>query len=398
MKKTIIYILASLIILLFGINSYSTFVYAEDSTLANINLSKSEIINNDYFGVGDTVTINGTINGDAYVAGGNVTFDGIVNGDLLIAGGNVTILGKVTGDVRAAGGNVIFSSQVDKNVTLVGGSISMSDSGNVLGSLVSAGGNVSIYTPIGKGANIAGGQITLGNAVGNDVNVYTSNLSIVPSAKIVGDLNYWSENELQLSSEASISGTTTYHYVEPSKYESKKPVEKIESEKILGIMTAGSLMFGLYVLMIQLLIGLLVIKLTPVFMKETTEVISSRPLASLGMGFLIVLLLPIVFILLLISIIGIPLAFALIVGMILYWIVSGIAIALFVGLKAQHYFGKQKTSLYWSYLIGLIIMTLIGLIPVINFLVGMISFFIGTGALLLQKKQLYSSLRQKEII
>lgn len=398
MKKTIIYILVSLIILFLGISSFSTYVYAEDSTLPNIYLTKNEVIDNDYFAAGDSVTLSGTVNGDAYVAGGNVTFDGVVNGDLLIAGGNVTILGKVTGDVRAAGGNVIFSSQVDKNATLLGGSISLSDSGKVLGSLVSAGGNVSVNTPIGKGANIAGGQITLGNAIGSDVNTYTNSLVLLPTTRIVGDLNYWSQKDMQLNPEASISGTSTYHFAQPSQYQNKKTVEKVDSEKILGIVTVSTLLFGIYVLIIQLLIGLLIIKLMPVFMKETTEVINTRPLASLGIGFLVVILLPLIFTLLLITVVGIPLAFALIIGMILYWIVSGIAIALFVGLKAQQYLGAQKTSLYWSYLVGLIIMTIIGVVPVINFLVGIISFLIGTGALLLQKKSVYTALRNKEII
>ncbi len=395
MKKIVyVLIIIPLLFIYFGVFSYFNNVYAENEYPPNVTLAKTETVNNDYFAAGNTVTVSGTVNGDAYVAGGNVTFDGLVNGDLLVAGGNVTILGKVTGDVRAAGGNLIFSSQVDKNTTLLGGSITMSDSGKSLGSLVAAGGNISINSPIGKGATVAGGQVKLGNTIGNSVNAYTGNLVLDSGTKIAGDLNYWSEQEQTLNPEASISGKANYHYVQTPKYAG----EKVDKGKILGIAKIGSLLFGLYILIVEFIIGLLIIKLLPVFVVQTTEVINSRPLASLGLGFLVVILFPVVFMFLLISVIGIPLSLVLFVAIILYWIFSGVIVSLFVGLKAQHYFGQQKTSLYWSYLVGLIIMTLVGLIPVINFLVGMAGFLIGTGALLLQKKTVYNLLRQKELI
>lgn len=374
------------------------YAYADDNKSSNITLLKHEVVDSDYFAAGNTVNVSGTINGDAYIGGGNVTFDGVINGDLIAGGGNVTILGKVTGDVRVAGGNIIFSSDVDKNATILGGSISLSDSGKVNGSLVSAGGNISVNSPISKGANLAGGQITLGSLIGKTVNVYTSNLALAPTAKITGDLNYWSEKEIQINPEASISGKTNYHYVQTPQFDDKKTKKIADNDKILNLLTAGTVMFNVYSLLVSLIIGLLIIKLLPVFTSDTVATLQTHPWASLGAGLLTLVLSPIIFIILLVTVIGIPVALVLLMVLIVLWFVSEIFVALFVGTKLLNYFRKEKSSKGWGLFTGLVVLGLLSLIPVINFFVGTFTYLIGVGALLIQKKNSYALLRKKNLI
>lgn len=399
MKKIISsLLLIPIFILLIVVNSSNNYIYAKDTEIENINLSKDEVINHDYFAVANSVNLSGTINGDAYIAGGNVTFDGIINGDLIVAGGNLTILGKVTGDVRAAGGNIIFSAEVDKNVTILGGSISLSTSGKISGSLASAGGNISINSPIGKGVNAAGGQISLGNSVGETVNIYTDNLILSPTTAIIGDLNYWSENKIQMNPEASIAGKINYHYSQTPQLNVKKANNISKDNKIFGYMTAGSLFFYLYNFIVTLIVGLLLIKLLPVFTTNTVKTLNTQPWISLGVGLIAVILFPIIFIILIITIIGIPVALMLLLTFIVLWFISQIFVALFLGSKILTYFNKQKSSIGWQLLTGLLILGVLSLIPVVNFLIGMLTYFIGIGALLIQKKNSYLNLRQKELI
>ena len=399
MKKRF-YLLLLLPFLVFSLGIFSAIqsVQAKENTDSVVYLSRTEVVNSDYFVVGNTVIVSGTIQGDAYIAGGNVTFDGVVDGDLLVAGGNVTILGKVTGDVRAAGGNVVFSSQVDKNATLVGGSISLSDSGKILGSLVSAGGNLSINSPVGKGATIAGGQISLGNSIGSNVNVYSENLLVSSRTKIIGDLNYWSGKEQLFNPEASISGKTNYHYVQAPQYENTRVKEQVDSGKIFGFASAGMIAFQLFSFVMSLLIGFIYITALPVESKKTVKTLETRVWASLGIGFLISALFPMVFILLLITIIGIPVAIAFLMGMILLWFISEIVVALYLGSRLLFYFGKNGNSSNWSLFVGLALIHLLSLIPVINIFAGVFVYLIGTGASIMQMKNTYSLLRQKQLI
>lgn len=104
----------------------------------SVILQRNQVVNNDYFASGDTVTISGTVNGDAYIAGGTVIVDGVIDGDLLVAGGIVIISGTVTNDVRAVGGDITVGGKVGRNVTIVGGSALITDTAQINGSLVAS--------------------------------------------------------------------------------------------------------------------------------------------------------------------------------------------------------------------------------------------------------------------
>lgn len=364
----------------------------------NIVLTKDEVINHDYFAAGNTVNISGIINGDAYVAGGNVTFDGVVNGDLIVAGGNLALSGRVVGNVRAAGGNIVFSSDVYKNATILGGSISAIEPGDIRGSLVSAGGNISVNSPVGKDINVAGGQVILGNSVNGMVNAYTSNLTLNPQAKIKGDLNYWSQKEMTFNPEASISGATNYHFVQTPKYDENKTKAVADKNTILSIITAGSLMFYIISFIASLITGLLLIKLLPVFTANTVMTLETHPWASLAIGFLTIALFPITFIILLITVVGIPLAFVLLTAIFVLGFMSQIFAAIFIGKKLFGNFQKEPNSMDWSLFTGLLVLGILYLIPIINFFTAIFTYLFGIGALLIQKKNTYSLLRQKKLI
>jgi hypothetical protein len=262
---------------------------------------------------------------------------------------------------------------------------------------VTAGGNVSLNSPVGKGVNAAGGQISFGNIVGGTVNAYTKNLTLSPATRIAGDLNYWSENKLVINPEASISGQTNYHYVQTPKYEEKEAA-RIDNEKIMGVATMGSLIFYIYSLAVSMIIGLMIIKLLPVFTEGTIRTLETRPWTSLGIGFLTVLLFPMIFVILLMTIVGIPLALILMLALALIWFIAETFVALYIGTKLLNYLRREKSSKSWSLFTGLLVLGILSLIPFINFFVGMLTYLFGIGALLIQKKTSYSILREKKLI
>src|SRR3989344_2950946 len=107
--------LLSILILLVSTQYFP--IYAAETSQISV-LPKNEIVQGDYFGVGESVTVSGTVNGDVYAAGGNIMVDGTVNGDLLAAGGTVTIIGTVRDNVRVAGGAVSILGTVGRDVTV----------------------------------------------------------------------------------------------------------------------------------------------------------------------------------------------------------------------------------------------------------------------------------------
>lgn len=378
MKKltALLVVFISLVFVLPGV------VYAQQNIASgdNVVLSKDQIINQDYFASGNSVTISGTVNGDVYIAGGNVLVDGIINGDLLTVGGTVNVVGSVSGNIRAVGGNITISGLSDGNTSLVGGSLNITNNADIGGSLVAVGGEVQVFAPVGKGATVAGGQVTLGNVVGGNVTSGASMLTLTSSANVAGNLDYWSQNQPQIQPGASVAGQTSGHMVAVS----QEPVTKF-----FGALVGISLFLKLIGFISQLIIGLLILRFFPNFSQGVVETIKGNPWWSLGVGFLALILTPIIVIILLVTVIGIPLALLLLVAYIIVLCFARIFIALLIG----QWILKQKGNITWAFALGLIIFVIISLIPFIG---GLFSFFatlFAVGAYLITKRDFYQKLK-----
>jgi hypothetical protein len=387
--KKIFVIFASLLILpLFFASVVSA--QSSDKQPKTVVLAKSEVVNKDYFAAGDSVTLSGTVNGDAYLAGGNVIVEGTINGDLLVAGGMVEIRGKISDDVRAAGGQIVISAQIGKNLTVAGGTVNLTDSAKIGGSLAAGTGTLSVFSPIGKDLNIGGGQVTLGNTVGGGVRAGIGKLTLTPNAKISGDLTYWSDAQAQIQSGAEVLGQTT-HNLPPAKAPKAKPA------RILGIFTGVSLALKIASFLWAFVIGLLLLKFFPVYTRRTVETMIKKPWASLGMGFLVLILTPIIFLILLITVLGIPIAFILLVTFLIVAYLAKIFVSILVGQKILRNFGSKAGS-NWALLLGLVIYGLVTLIPFIGPVVSLLVVIFGLGAVFLEEKDFHLQLRSKNLI
>ena len=362
-------------------------VYAKnDNPKKNIILPKEEVVNKDYFAVGDTVTLSGTVNGDAYVAGGIINIEGEINGDLIAAGGTVNLKGNVRNDARIAGGEIIVSSQIDGNLTALGGSVNITSGANVGGSLVSGSGNLSVFAPIRKGLTVGSGNVILGNSIGGDILAGVGQLTLSPNAKVSGNLTYWSDQDAQIQQGAQILGETT-HNIPP------KP-QKDQPKKILGSI---AITFKIISFISTLIIGFLLIKFLPVFTKQTTEVINKRFLASLGIGFLTVVLTPIVFVILILLLVTIPLALIHLVAFLITLYLAKIFVAFWAGQKILERFDRKMGD-FLTYTLGLVVIYIVTMIPIIGWLAGLVVVLTGTGALILAKVNTYKQLRSKNLL
>lgn len=357
--------------------------YPQNKTVV---LPKDETVNKDYFAAGETVTISGTINGDAYIAGGTVNIEGEINGDLIAAGGIVNLRGNVRNDARVAGGEIIVSSQIDGNLTALGGSINVTDAANIGGSLVSGTGNLAVFAPIGKGATIGAGNATLGDTIGGDITAGVGQLTLTPNAKVSGDLTYWSDQDVQIQSGAQISGKTTHNIpAKPSKDQPKKAF------------ASAAIGFKIVSFISALIIGFLLIKFLPNFVEQTKKVIDQKLLISIGVGFLALVLTPIVFIILLLLVVTIPLALILLVGFLITLYLAKIFVATWAGHRISKIFG-WKIGNFLSFFLGLVVIYIISLIPFIGWLIWLLVVLTGAGAIFQIKLNSYKQLRSKNLL
>lgn len=350
-------------------------------------LPKTQTVNQNYFGTGSTVDMEGTVNGDAYVAGGTVLINGTVNGDVLAAGGQVTIRGSVH-NVRVVGGQVIIDGKVNGNVTIVGGSLTLTGGSSVTGSVVGAGGQMYLSGPVEKSVTFGGGQINIENSVGGNTTVAVNHLILTSNAKIAGALWYQSPAGAQIDNGAVISGKITHAY---------PPQQK--SNATPGAFFAG---IGIFVLfskfILELIVGALLIALVPFYTKRVLDKIQKSPWESFGIGFLAWVLTPIVFVILLVTVIGIPFAFLTVFAVVIFSYIGKLLAALFLGNWALERTNQKRINVYGAFIVGILIVEIIGFVPFFGWLFGGIVSAVGFGAVLMMERNYYLELRTKKIL
>lgn len=352
-------------------------------------LPKSAVVNSSYFTAGNNVTIDGTVNGDVYAGGGEVLVGGTINGDLLVAGGNVFIQGTVAHNVRVAGGNITISGKIGGNVTAGGGNVTVTNSADIKGDVVAGSGNLEILGPVGQNIVAGGGNISIDQKVGGNVVVGTNALKLGSSAIIAGNLTYYSGQRADIQQGAVVNGETNFHQSAMAKQNQAQQAAK----------AAGSawLFFKLINFASSLILGLILISLAPVFCMQTVSQLQKNLWASMGIGFLILIVTPITAFILAITLIGLPLAFFVIFLYFLIMYISKIFISLWIGLRVVGYWQK-KPHVAWSFAAGLALWIIITSIPLIGGLLAFLSLITGLGALFLQKKATFTSLRAKKLI
>lgn len=299
-KLLSILVLATLLAL-----SFSTPAHAFDGRGGNrVVIASDEVINDDlYVGAQDFV-LNGTVNGDLIAFAQTVTINGKVNGDLMTAGQTVAIHGEVTGAIRMAGSALFVAdtAKIGGDIVSAGYSLEVKP-GNAIGrDLVFAGQQILLAGDVTRNVQVAASAFELRGKVGGDVyaevgEAYQVNaglpptmfmpqitipvpsvkpgLTVAPSASISGNLKYTQMRDLAVPAGVVI-GTVTrvVPNVSPTRVREETSAQKV------GKWAAGFLRNSITLI----LIGLLLLRLFPTFMRSLSENLRVKPLPSLGWG------------------------------------------------------------------------------------------------------------------
>jgi len=372
LKKKILstFLILGTISLYFGGNASAKTLTSPDIG-KKVVIGKDEVIEGPYLNAGDNVTISGTINGDAYVAGGVVTIDGTINGDLLIGGGVVTIKGTITDDVRAAGGMVTIDGKVGKNVTAFGGTITFGSDADIDGSVITGGGTFAHLGNIDGKALIYSGDVTLAGRIGGNVNTTAEIITIAKTAILDSNLNYTSDKEASVSAEAKITGAV-------QRTTAGKALTQVGSRVQRQFFGAR---FGVNLLsyLSLLLLGLILLKIAPRQVTAVSKLVGEQPWRSMGLGLLGLILTPFVIVVLMITIIGLPLAILVGGGYAIMIGTSSLFTGLFVGRKVFDLVNFKENK-YAMMAVGLLLLQLVLVLPIIGGFVRLLSVIAAVGA------------------
>ena len=337
-----------------------------------VTISSGEVVDDDLYIVGGTITIDGTVNGDLWAVGNAIIVNGTVKGSVMAAGRTININGDVGHAVRAAGETVIINSDVNGDVMVGCGQVNIASTATVGGDLLLGVGNARIDGLIEGIIKGGGGGVTISGEVRGNVDLKVENLTILPTANIQGDLIYTSEEEADIQSGARIGGATTHNL--PEVKESRARDFPFVLFSGIGGKVIGFLM--------AFIAGLVIILLVPGRLKSIADSIRTRPGPSAGWGALVLFVTPIAAVIVCITIIGMPVGLIALVlwGIAIY--LAQIPVGLFIGRWIIGRFKnvEGKAIMIGALALGLVILKLLGLIPHVGFFIGIAVALFGMGA------------------
>lgn len=330
----------------------------------------------DYFGAGGMLNLTEPVEGDACLAGGHVATASQVQGDLVAVGGEVSIGGAVGDDLYAAGGSVQFDAIVDGNARVAGGEVNVGPATVVAGGVSLTGGQIVFEGVAHEYLQAAGGSVRIDGEVIGDVEVRAKELLIGPGARIGGRLIYRGPAQPTIPDGAVITGGVEFH-----EEASSRRFGAVRSEVRDAATGIGTFLWFLGVFVA----GALFVLLLPGFTTDAAAAIGRKPLPSLGLGLAILVCVPFVAVVLLITIIGIPVALLLMSLYLLVLFLGWVTAALFLAQRGLDVLrpGKPATRGWQllALLLGLLALWLVRQIPLVGGLIGFLALLAGIGAL-----------------
>lgn len=309
------------------------------------------------------------INDDLYVCEENVVIDGIVDGNVFAIGSNVTVTAEIGGDLFVIAdtlnidGAYIYSSIFAiANEMNVNGSVydiyalcnkcTIGENGSITRDFRAVADSVNISGKIRRNAYITSENITF---------------SELANTYIYGNLTYTSRTELSIA-EGAVAGTVTYEKEKEVTSPSVTSLIVSEIENVIGL------------LINTLIVCLLAIWLTPKFIKKVSSMGIKKSLICFLIGLGVLIFVPVIVVILLITVIGIPVSLALLAFYILLiaFSTSFSSIALSgIITKKLNLEGNMKFVLVA--LASTVAIWLLRLIPYVGGLVGFLSLLLGLG-------------------
>ena len=248
-----------------------------------------------------------------------------------------------TDHVVIAGGAVVPAGQTAGDVVVLDGTVTIA--GHAMGDVVSV-----------------SGPVRLTGRVDGDLIAVSDRAFLGPTARVGGDLRYGDERPV-LARGATVGGKVT---------------KEDWADAADGWGWVSLFGWWLAVSVSTLIVGALLVWLAPGALSGAERAVRERLWATVGWGVALAIGVPLLAILALVTLVGIPFGVALLLAAIPVLLVAYATTAWIVGRKVL---GHRSTSPWGALLVGWGILRVLALIPVAGALVGLAATVVGLGAL-----------------
>ncbi len=330
-------------------------------------VAAGETITNDVYMAGGSVSSAGIISGDLVIGGGTIVVSGPVGSDAIIAGGNVTILSGVTDDLRAAGGNLVVQGGVGGDAIIGGGQVILGGPG-VVGDVAIGGGTVRIDAPVGGSLRIGGGRVYINSAIGGNINIEAESVTLGPKAVVAGTLTYKAAKELIKEEGAVVSGTVAF---------TPRAASGTTAATAAAILSVWVLGKFFAILASALVLGLVFKRYSKTLVTNAVD----QPWQMVGLGLIVLAATPVIAIILMVTLLGIPFGILTMLGYIALLLLTAIVTPIIIGSIVYHYFYDTWAVSWQTIVLGTLLYSLVSMVPFLGWLTYFALTLLALGAI-----------------
>lgn len=320
--------------------------------------------NDFYVKASDNIKINKNIVGSSLIAGNNIETEGKIEGIGFIFGNNVKINNDSEYLITAAN-NIDVVKNVEKDVFIAA---------NIV--------NITSDVNIGRDLIIAANEVNVSGKIGRNVKIYAATINF-EGAIIEGNV-LADASEINVDEETTIKGTLEYNENAQVQIDSKQIDQKAtyqnETETNFGDVVVDKLISLVSTLIVFLVLALLFAKVVDTKVKNLVS--STNDVWKKFMkGLLYLLLIPIIIVLLFCTAVGSALALILLALYIIFIYISKIVSGYMLGTLILNKLLKKENNVLLSGFIGILLLSLIYLIPYLGSFVSVFSLLFGLGVI-----------------
>jgi hypothetical protein len=308
---------------------------------------------------------------------------GVAAADERVGGTVVVEEGEtVAGDLQAVGGTVVVRGTVDGNLEAFAGTVTIAESGEVTGSVQGAAGSVSIDGAVGGDVQIAAGSLVIGTPATIAGDVETGVGSFALDGTVDGSVEVGA-GSIALGSTASVGGDFVYDG-DLTRAEGATIGGDLREDPSLGGAEFGAFdavagwLFTAYSVVTTLVFGAILLVVLPGVASAAADGTRERPLRTAGAGFLAFLAGPVLLVALMLTIIGIPLAFL--------WLFAWVVLLLAGFVLGEYAVGAWLLSVadyenkWLALAVGILAVYALGRVPILGGIVEFLVLLVGLGA------------------
>ena len=316
------------------------------------------VVDDDLLLLCEEATVAGTVRGDLYFAGRALTITGRVDGDVFGVGNELNVEGSIGLSLRGAAQTVRVAGSVGRGLAATGQHISILPGASVGRGIMAACERLSVAGPVGGSVLAAGRVLELDASVGGDLKFSGETLRLGSEAEVTGSAHFEGPEEPERA-----PGAPDVEWTQP------EPDEDSLWDDVTGVTARWGMGITLGLVLVLLASGPL----------GAMAAIGGRPIAPLLLGLLLFVGLPFAAILLAITFIGLPLAFATAMLYLFMLFASRVVAGMVIG---QAILGLPSTNVQriGRVALGLGILALAVEIPFVGGVISLLTMFFGLGA------------------